>query len=164
MVTDTAREQEQDRPASLLNFAEQMVKEAEKAGEEIRKDAKSQSRKIIEAAERDAKGKHDDIVASAGQEAQQLLKKARKQAEDIMQDAERKADDRRSRADLDAELTVRNLTAQVSDEISSTVLRLLQSKGMAVEPPQNGAGGTNGSAGETVPEPERTVAKGSKKQ
>ena len=163
MATNTTREEEQDRPASLLNFAEQMVKQAEIEGEEIRENANAQSRKTIEAAERDAKAKYDEIVASADKEAQQLLKKAQKQAQDVVKDAEQKAEDRCSLADLDAELTVRNLTAQVSDELRSTVLRLLQSKSAAVEPPQNSASSTNGSAAETLTEPEKTVAKGSKK-
>lgn len=70
METQQLTAGEDDRPASLLSFAEQMVIEAERASAQIRRDAEEQSRKqaqqVLEAAQNEAAAKSGAITARAG--------------------------------------------------------------------------------------------------
>ena len=97
-MADDGIELEGDRPASLLNFAEQMVKEAEKQSEIIRQDAeaeaKQQAGKIVSDATTAAKAKANDMLSKAERENQDLLKRARKEAEEILKAADLRAEDR----------------------------------------------------------------------
>ena len=165
METQQLTAGEDDRSTSLLSFAEQMVKEAERAAAQIRKDAEEQSRKqaqqALEAAQNEAAANSSAIIAKAEQEAQQVLKTARKQAQDILRAAEQKADDRLSQAAAEAELAARELTTRVTEEIRSAVAKVLPSRDGGAQAAGGKSGGRDGKARQPSPNSSQTMAKSS---
>ena len=165
METQQLTAGEDDRPASLLSFAEQMVIEAERASAQIRRDAEEQSRKqaqqVLEAAQNEAAAKSGAITARAEQEAQQVLREARKQAQDILQAASQKAGDRLSQAAAEAEFAARQLTARVTEEIRSAVTKVLPSRDGGGEATGGKSGGRNGKDRQPAPNPSQSMEQSS---
>ena len=130
---------EGDRPASLLNFAEQMVKEAEKQAETIRSDAEAEAKlraeKIVADAVAGARAKSNEMSTNAERESQDLLKRARKEADELLRAADLRADDRLAASVSESQLQARQLAAAVAEEIRSAVATHLAGGGEA--PPED---------------------------
>ena len=120
---------EQDRPASLLSFAEQMVKEAEKQAETIRltgeAEAKRQAEEIVADAVAVAKAKSNEMLTKAEREGQNLLKLARKEVDELLRAADLRAEDRLAASVSESQLQARQLAASVTEEIRSAVAKSL---------------------------------------
>ena len=139
-----------DRPASLLNFAEQMVKEAEKQAETIRQDAeaeaKRQAEKIVADAVAGAKAKSKEMLAKAERESQDLLKSARKEADELLKAADLRAEDRLAASVSQSQLQARQLATSIAEDIRSTVAKHLAHGDEATSEAPGGRPERNGKA------------------
>lgn len=152
---------EGDRPASLLNFAEQMVKEAERQAETIRRDAeaeaKLQGEKIVADAVASAKAKANELSTKAERESQDLLKRARKEADELLTAADLRAEDRLAASVSESQLQARQLAASIAEDIRSAVAKHLAGGREASPEALDGKPERNGKAAAQV------AAKGSSK-
>ena len=134
---------EGDRPASLLNFAEQMVKEAEKQAETIQQNAEAEAKKhgqkVVSDAVASAKAKSNEMLAKAERESQDLLKRFRKEADEILRAADLRAEDRLAASVSESQLQARQLATSIAEDIRSAVSKHLTG-GNEVSPEASGGG------------------------
>ena len=153
-MADESIAPEGDRPASLLNFAEQMVKEAEKQAEIIRQDAeaeaKKQAQKVVSDAVASAKTKSSEMLAKAERESQDLLKRARKETDEVLRAADVRAEDRLAASVSQSQLEARQLASSVAEEIRSAVSKHLTGGSEIAPETSGGRPERNGKAAQTV--------------
>ena len=141
---------EADRPASLLKFAEHMVKEAEKQSETIQREAEAEAKQNAEDVVADAvsvaKAKSNEILTKAERESQNLLKRAREEADELLKVADLKAEDRLAASASESQVQARQFADSVADEIRSTVAKRLVSGGEASPDALSGKVGRNSKA------------------
>ena len=128
------------RQASLLKLAEQMVLEADKLADGIKEQARQeaqeegarlvsaskqtaeeQSQRLLERAKREASEQTSEIVVGAERDSREIIEKAHTEALSIIQVARDKLASVEAEAKLQAEYVVRRFTARFVEELRSAV-------------------------------------------